>query len=191
MSPSPPSSAVLAAGVEGLETLKWTALAASRACLARANVSAASAAELVGEAFGELRVHAARPPVASASVSAVASSARDVIGRLTRPACQTRVTLQVRPGTGWRGTQTRRDMTDATDSPVSWVAEHTRRYVESGGEDGHEGRPGGGGARAPPPLCGERRRGRPRVATRGTDAASDHDRAQVRGQAAHRAHLRP
>ena len=33
-------------------------------------------------------------------------------------------------------------MTDATDSPVSWVAEHTRRYLESGGEDGHEWRPG-------------------------------------------------
>ena len=29
-----------------------------------------------------------------------------------------------------------------TDSPVDWVAEHTRRYVESGGEDGHEWRPG-------------------------------------------------
>jgi deazaflavin-dependent oxidoreductase (nitroreductase family) len=34
------------------------------------------------------------------------------------------------------------DATDATDSPVSWVAEHTRRYLESGGEDGHEWRPG-------------------------------------------------
>ena len=29
-----------------------------------------------------------------------------------------------------------------TDSPVDWVAEHTRRYLESGGEDGHEWRPG-------------------------------------------------
>src|ERR1044072_5190775 len=36
----------------------------------------------------------------------------------------------------------RRDMSDVTDSPVSWVAEHTRRYLESGGEDGHEWRPG-------------------------------------------------
>src|ERR1051325_1356852 len=36
----------------------------------------------------------------------------------------------------------RRDMSDLTDSPVSWVAEHTRRYLESGGEDGHEWRPG-------------------------------------------------
>ena len=33
-------------------------------------------------------------------------------------------------------------MAEVTDSPVSWVAEHTRRYVESGGEDGHEWRPG-------------------------------------------------
>ncbi|HYJ76120.1 MAG TPA: nitroreductase family deazaflavin-dependent oxidoreductase [Kineosporiaceae bacterium] len=33
-------------------------------------------------------------------------------------------------------------MSDLTDSPVSWVAEHTRRYLESGGEDGHEWRPG-------------------------------------------------
>jgi deazaflavin-dependent oxidoreductase (nitroreductase family) len=31
---------------------------------------------------------------------------------------------------------------EVTDSPVGWVAEHTRRYVESGGEDGHEWRPG-------------------------------------------------
>jgi deazaflavin-dependent oxidoreductase (nitroreductase family) len=29
-----------------------------------------------------------------------------------------------------------------TDSPVGWVAEHTRRYLDSGGEDGHEWRPG-------------------------------------------------
>ena len=29
-----------------------------------------------------------------------------------------------------------------TDSPTDWVAEHTRRYVESGGQDGHEWRPG-------------------------------------------------
>ena len=29
-----------------------------------------------------------------------------------------------------------------TDSPVDWVAEHTRRYIDSGGEDGHEWRPG-------------------------------------------------
>ena len=33
-------------------------------------------------------------------------------------------------------------MSEVTDSPVNWVAEHTRRYVESGGEDGHEWRPG-------------------------------------------------
>ncbi len=33
-------------------------------------------------------------------------------------------------------------MAEVTDSPVEWVAEHTRRYVESGGEDGHEWRPG-------------------------------------------------
>ena len=33
-------------------------------------------------------------------------------------------------------------MPEVTDSPVEWVAEHTRRYVESGGEDGHEWRPG-------------------------------------------------
>ena len=33
-------------------------------------------------------------------------------------------------------------MSEVTDSPVEWVAEHTRRYVESGGEDGHEWRPG-------------------------------------------------
>lgn len=33
-------------------------------------------------------------------------------------------------------------MAEVTDSPVSWVAEHTRRYLESGGEDGHEWRPG-------------------------------------------------
>src|SRR3954452_24810523 len=37
---------------------------------------------------------------------------------------------------------TRRDMAEVTDSPVAWVAEHTRRYLESGGEDGHEWRPG-------------------------------------------------
>jgi deazaflavin-dependent oxidoreductase (nitroreductase family) len=29
-----------------------------------------------------------------------------------------------------------------TDSPEEWVAEHTRRYVETGGQDGHEWRPG-------------------------------------------------
>ena len=29
-----------------------------------------------------------------------------------------------------------------TDSPSGWVAEHTKRYVESGGKDGHEWRPG-------------------------------------------------
>jgi deazaflavin-dependent oxidoreductase (nitroreductase family) len=33
-------------------------------------------------------------------------------------------------------------MAEVTDSPVSWVAEHMRRYLESGGEDGHEWRPG-------------------------------------------------
>jgi deazaflavin-dependent oxidoreductase (nitroreductase family) len=33
-------------------------------------------------------------------------------------------------------------MAEVTDSPVDWVAEHTRRYLESGGEDGHEWRPG-------------------------------------------------
>jgi deazaflavin-dependent oxidoreductase (nitroreductase family) len=33
-------------------------------------------------------------------------------------------------------------MAEVTDSPVSWVAEHTQRYLESGGEDGHEWRPG-------------------------------------------------
>jgi deazaflavin-dependent oxidoreductase (nitroreductase family) len=33
-------------------------------------------------------------------------------------------------------------MAEMTDSPVSWVADHTRRYLESGGEDGHEWRPG-------------------------------------------------
>jgi deazaflavin-dependent oxidoreductase (nitroreductase family) len=33
-------------------------------------------------------------------------------------------------------------MSEVTDSPVNWVAEHTRRYLESGGEDGHEWRPG-------------------------------------------------
>ncbi|HVN11516.1 MAG TPA: nitroreductase family deazaflavin-dependent oxidoreductase [Kineosporiaceae bacterium] len=33
-------------------------------------------------------------------------------------------------------------MSDVTDSPVPWVAEHTRRYLASGGEDGHEWRPG-------------------------------------------------
>src|SRR5919202_4481857 len=37
---------------------------------------------------------------------------------------------------------TRRDMAEVTDSPVPWVAEHMRRYLESGGEDGHEWRPG-------------------------------------------------
>jgi deazaflavin-dependent oxidoreductase (nitroreductase family) len=29
-----------------------------------------------------------------------------------------------------------------TDSPSDWVAEHTRRYLESGGRDGHEWQPG-------------------------------------------------
>ena len=29
-----------------------------------------------------------------------------------------------------------------TDSPTQWVAEHTKRYLETGGEDGHEWRPG-------------------------------------------------
>jgi deazaflavin-dependent oxidoreductase (nitroreductase family) len=33
-------------------------------------------------------------------------------------------------------------MSEVTDSPVDWVAEHTRRYLESGGEDGHEWHPG-------------------------------------------------
>ena len=33
-------------------------------------------------------------------------------------------------------------MAEVTDSPVEWVADHTRRYLESGGEDGHEWRPG-------------------------------------------------
>ena len=33
-------------------------------------------------------------------------------------------------------------MTDVSDSPVPWVAEHVQRYLESGGEDGHEWRPG-------------------------------------------------
>jgi deazaflavin-dependent oxidoreductase (nitroreductase family) len=33
-------------------------------------------------------------------------------------------------------------MTEVTDSPVSWVAEHTHRYLETGGQDGHEWRPG-------------------------------------------------
>src|SRR3954468_6294309 len=39
-------------------------------------------------------------------------------------------------------TSGRRDMAEVTDSPVSWVAEHTQRYLESGGEDGDEGRAG-------------------------------------------------
>ena len=29
-----------------------------------------------------------------------------------------------------------------TDSPTEWVAEHTQRYLASGGEDGHEWQPG-------------------------------------------------
>jgi deazaflavin-dependent oxidoreductase (nitroreductase family) len=29
------------------------------------------------------------------------------------------------------------DVTTPTDSPTGWVAEHTRRYLGSGGEDGH------------------------------------------------------
>jgi len=29
-----------------------------------------------------------------------------------------------------------------TDSPTGWVAEHTERYLASGGTDGHEWRPG-------------------------------------------------
>jgi deazaflavin-dependent oxidoreductase (nitroreductase family) len=33
-------------------------------------------------------------------------------------------------------------MTEVTDSPLSWVAEHTRRYLETGGREGHEWRPG-------------------------------------------------
>ena len=33
-------------------------------------------------------------------------------------------------------------MTEVTDSPVEWVADHTRRYLETGGEEGHEWRPG-------------------------------------------------
>ena len=33
-------------------------------------------------------------------------------------------------------------MAEVTDSPVDWVAEHMQRYLESGGEDGHEWRPG-------------------------------------------------
>ena len=33
-------------------------------------------------------------------------------------------------------------MAELTDSPVDWVAEHTQRYLDSGGEDGHEWRPG-------------------------------------------------
>jgi deazaflavin-dependent oxidoreductase (nitroreductase family) len=33
-------------------------------------------------------------------------------------------------------------MTDVTDSPVSWVARHTQRYLATGGREGHEWRPG-------------------------------------------------
>jgi deazaflavin-dependent oxidoreductase (nitroreductase family) len=33
-------------------------------------------------------------------------------------------------------------MAEVTDSPVDWVADHTRRYLETGGEEGHEWRPG-------------------------------------------------
>ena len=33
-------------------------------------------------------------------------------------------------------------MAEVSDSPVDWVAEHTQRYLETGGEDGHEWRPG-------------------------------------------------
>jgi deazaflavin-dependent oxidoreductase (nitroreductase family) len=33
-------------------------------------------------------------------------------------------------------------MAEVTDSPVDWVKEHTQRYLDSGGEDGHEWRPG-------------------------------------------------
>jgi deazaflavin-dependent oxidoreductase (nitroreductase family) len=33
-------------------------------------------------------------------------------------------------------------MAEVTDSPVDLVAEHTQRYLDSGGEDGHEWRPG-------------------------------------------------
>ena len=33
-------------------------------------------------------------------------------------------------------------MTQVTDSPRGWVNEHIRRYVESGGADGHEWKPG-------------------------------------------------
>jgi deazaflavin-dependent oxidoreductase (nitroreductase family) len=31
---------------------------------------------------------------------------------------------------------------EVTDSPITWVAEHTQRYLDTGGEDGHEWRPG-------------------------------------------------
>jgi deazaflavin-dependent oxidoreductase (nitroreductase family) len=33
-------------------------------------------------------------------------------------------------------------MTEVTDSPRDWVNQHVQRYVASGGEDGHEWRPG-------------------------------------------------
>jgi deazaflavin-dependent oxidoreductase (nitroreductase family) len=33
-------------------------------------------------------------------------------------------------------------MAEVTDSPVESVAEHTQRYLDTGGEDGHEWRPG-------------------------------------------------
>ena len=33
-------------------------------------------------------------------------------------------------------------MAEVTDSRVDWVKEHTQRYLDSGGEDGHEWRPG-------------------------------------------------
>ncbi len=33
-------------------------------------------------------------------------------------------------------------MAEVTDSPITWVAEHTQRYLDTGGEDGHEWRPG-------------------------------------------------
>ncbi len=33
-------------------------------------------------------------------------------------------------------------MAEVTDSPVGWVARHMKRYLDSGGQDGHEWRPG-------------------------------------------------
>ena len=57
-------------------------------------------------------------------------------------------------------------MAEVSDSPVDWVAEHTQRYLETGGEDGHEMAPG-----------------RP-------DLAAHDDGPQERRQAPHGAHLR-